>query len=247
MDTRKRQQTAVDPTVASALVIDDNHKLSTMARYNLRSCGLDFLGSREPGAIVSTLRSLSPTLIILCVRASVHRNVGHCLRIRQSFDGPLLVIGHIPSDEYESQLLNSGADCVLENTSTDRIFKAHVAALLRRCVRRPPSPEPPGARDDAPPRDRLVISPDSRQVTIDGKCIALTVAEFDLLSILASRQGKVVSRDELCQTLLRREYDGLDRCIDLRMSRLRKKLEDNARLPRLIKSVRSEGYMLVKQ
>ena len=105
----------------------------------------------------------------------------------------------------------------------------------------------PGARDDAPPRDRLVISPDSRQVTIDGKCIALTVGEFDLLSILASRRGKVVSRDELCKTLLRREYDGLDRCIDLRMSRLRKKLEDNARLPRLIKSVRSEGYMLVKQ
>jgi DNA-binding response OmpR family regulator len=93
----------------------------------------------------------------------------------------------------------------------------------------------------------MEIDRSTRQVRVDQREILLTTAEFDLLWRLACRAGEAVTRDELYADILSREYDGLDRCIDLRVSRLRRKLGDNSRNPRLIKSVRYEGYLLVSE
>jgi DNA-binding response OmpR family regulator len=103
-----------------------------------------------------------------------------------------------------------------------------------------------------PTHDSLHLGPmeihrQTRRVRIDEREVSLTTAEFDLLWRLARRAGEPVTRDELYADILRREYDGLDRCIDLRVSRLRKKLGDDSRNPRLIKSVRYEGYLLVAE
>ncbi len=81
-------------------------------------------------------------------------------------------------------------------------------------------------------------------MTRDGRSVRLTWAEFDLLWYLAANTGRVISRDELFDRLLGVEYNGLDRTIDVRVSRLRRKLESEAGMPRLIQSVRSEGYCL---
>jgi len=94
---------------------------------------------------------------------------------------------------------------------------------------------------------QMEIDRNTRQVRLDQREISLTTAEFDLLWRLARRAGRPVTRDELYADILSREYDGLDRCIDLRVSRLRKKLGDDSRNPRLIKSVRYEGYLLVSE
>jgi len=93
----------------------------------------------------------------------------------------------------------------------------------------------------------LEIDRQARQVRIDDREISLTSAEFDLLWSLACRAGQPVTRDQLYHDILSREYDGLDRCIDLRVSRLRRKLGDDSRHPRLIKAVRYEGYLLVAE
>jgi two-component system response regulator RstA len=88
----------------------------------------------------------------------------------------------------------------------------------------------------------LDIDVASRSVTIDGRNIRLTWSEFDLLWYLAMNTGRVVSRDELFTRLLGIEYNGLDRTIDVRVSRLRRKLETDPGTPKIIQSVRSEGY-----
>ena len=93
----------------------------------------------------------------------------------------------------------------------------------------------------------MEIDRSTRQVRLGRREISLTSAEFDLLWRLASHAGEAVTRDQLYVDILSREYDGLDRCIDLRVSRLRKKLGDDSRNPRLIKSVRYEGYLLVSE
>jgi two-component system response regulator RstA len=90
----------------------------------------------------------------------------------------------------------------------------------------------------------LVVDCDSRTVTNNGRDIGLTWMEFDLLWYLAANSGRVVSRDELFEKFLGIEYNGLDRTIDVRVSRLRKKLEINSDLPPVIQSVRSEGYCM---
>ena len=93
----------------------------------------------------------------------------------------------------------------------------------------------------------LVIDTANRSVTIEDKLVILTTAEFDLLWLLAKSAGKVIARDELYQQLHGVRYDGLDRSIDLRVSRLRKKLGDDPVHPQRIKSVRSVGYLLATQ
>lgn len=92
--------------------------------------------------------------------------------------------------------------------------------------------------------DRLTIDPSRRICTLGGQEVDLTTAEFELLWLLAVHAGSVVSRHRLYQELLGLKYDGLDRSIDLRVSRLRRKLKDDPNRPQLIKSVRGVGYLL---
>lgn len=93
----------------------------------------------------------------------------------------------------------------------------------------------------------MLINKAIQSVYIDNQEITLTASEFDLLWILASYKNRIVSRESLYRVLLKAEYDGLDRCIDNRISRLRRKLQDNSKNPHFIKSNRSEGYLLVEE
>ena len=106
------------------------------------------------------------------------------------------------------------------------------------------SEQQPAVTIDTIRLDGLTVSRPQRSAVVAEKAVNLTTAEFDLLWYLACNAGSVVTRDDLYRAVLKTEYDGLDRCIDLRISRLRRKLGDNAREPQLIKSVRSEGYIL---
>jgi DNA-binding response OmpR family regulator len=90
----------------------------------------------------------------------------------------------------------------------------------------------------------LQVDAGERTATLNGRDLALTDAEFDLLAILLLHAGRLVTRDELSLRLRGLPYDGRDRTIDLRVVRLRQKLGDDARRPRFIRSVRGEGYLL---
>ncbi|MGI9592487.1 MAG: winged helix-turn-helix domain-containing protein, partial [Myxococcota bacterium] len=114
---------------------------------------------------------------------------------------------------------------------------ARVRALLRRSLAGPKAAESRRSLRTGP----LAIELASRRVLVAGEEVALTTAEFDLLALLADRCGEVVSRDELYQELRGLPYDGIDRSIDLRVSRVRAKLGAAAEL---LKSVRSVGYLL---
>ena len=91
----------------------------------------------------------------------------------------------------------------------------------------------------------LRISETSREVWLQGAPVPLTTQEFELLSLLAHRAGELVSRDEVFRTMRGIDYDGLDRSIDGRVSKLRRKLGDDAAAPTRIKTVWGKGYLLV--
>jgi DNA-binding response OmpR family regulator len=93
---------------------------------------------------------------------------------------------------------------------------------------------------------QLRIERENRTVRIFGKPVEMSTAEFDLLWLLASHAGEILTRDLIYEKIRGFDYDGLDRSIDLRVSRLRKKLGDSAKRPRLIKSVRGIGYLFVR-
>ena len=114
---------------------------------------------------------------------------------------------------------------------------------LRRHLRHNTAPEADGIGE--PIRvGALCVDPARRQVWLAGTAVSVTTAEFELLYLLACRAGETLSRRTIFQQIHGLKYDGLDRSIDLRISRLRKKLGDDPADPSRIKSVRGVGYML---
>ena len=85
----------------------------------------------------------------------------------------------------------------------------------------------------------------SRDVYLDGEKVILSTHEFDLLHIIAKNAGSILSRDYLFNKLYNREYDGLDRTMDVRISQLRKKLNDNSEEALRIKTIWGKGYLFV--
>jgi two-component system response regulator RstA len=117
-----------------------------------------------------------------------------------------------------------------------------VRALMRRAERTAPST---GTHKPDLTLGALRISETSREVWLQSQPVALTTQEFELLSLLAHRAGELVSRDEVFRTMRGIDYDGLDRSIDGRVSKLRRKLGDDAAAPTRIKTVWGKGYLLV--
>ncbi len=135
--------------------------------------------------------------------------------------------------------LELGADDYLAKPVRPRVLLARVRALMRRSAVE--AREDDDRRIEAGP---LQIDRSSRRAMVNEESVDLTSAEFELLWILAQSRGRVVSRDTLYEKTMRIPFDGVDRTIDLRISRLRRKLGDDTQCPTIIKTVRGRGYLL---
>ena len=178
--------------------------------------------------------------------------------VRGRYRGPIGMLTARDDDIDQVLGLEGGADDYITKPVAPRVLLARLRALLRRAQ---PAGAATAAGDassaGAPARaptsgsaterrhGRLAIRPDAREARLDGQPIELTTAEFDLLLYLSERAGEIVSRDDIMQALRGLEFDGLDRAIDARISRLRRKLGDDALAPSRIKTVRGQGYLFV--
>ncbi len=124
-----------------------------------------------------------------------------------------------------------------------RVLLARIRALLRRFHQNFPTA---GAFSDEARIGGLKISRHDHQVTLDGCPVVLTTNEFELLWILVTHAGQVMNRDQLFPAMRGIAYDGADRSVDVTVSRLRRKLDDDAGAPCKIKTVWGKGYLLVK-
>jgi len=120
-----------------------------------------------------------------------------------------------------------------------RVLLARIEAILRRA-----RPAPGAAKEAKLAAGRLEIDAGRRSAAIAGRSLELTTGDFDILWLLATRQGAVVTRDEILRVVRGIDYDGLDRSIDARICRLRKKLQDAGGAESMIKTVRLRGYLL---
>ena len=145
------------------------------------------------------------------------------------------------TDDMDQVLgLEMGADDYVPKPVQPRVLLARMRALLRRSE--------PGAIGEETRLSfaDLVIDNATREAWLDGDRIDLTSAEFDLLWLLASNAGRVLTREEIFDRLRGIRYDGQDRSIDVRVSRIRPKIGDDPNQPHRIKTVRSKGYLFVR-
>ncbi|MDD5425565.1 MAG: winged helix-turn-helix domain-containing protein [candidate division Zixibacteria bacterium] len=196
--------------------------------------------------ILPLLMTEKPQVLIVNTDGSSLKTLSLCSKIRRYFEGSILVIAPHNNTEYKKALLDCGADDFLTAPVTGQIMTDRIKHFSMKTnvskVAIPPDNQKPNLQIG-----NILLDKTKRVVSIDNREINLTASEFDLLWLLASNKNRIVSRESLYQVLLKTEYDGLDRCIDNRISRLKRKLQDNSINPQLIKSVRSEGYILVEE
>jgi DNA-binding response OmpR family regulator len=218
-------------------MIDDDTSLSALlAEYFLRF-GHTLLVAATAAAGRHLLRRDDPDLLILDVMLPDADGMGLCRSIRAESAIPILMLtarGDLPDRVLG---LECGADDYVSKPFEPRELVARVETLMRR------------SRDLPPCRltatGGLVLESETRRVTLGADVVDLTSMEFELLRILMESRGRVLSRDALLQRL--RGIDGsvFDRSVDMLVSRLRKKLADDTRAPRFIKTIWGNGYQFV--
>lgn len=227
------------------LLVDDDIKLTELVAAFLRENGyLVQVEHRGDNAIDRILKE-QPRLVVLDIMLPGADGLAVCRAVRPKYAGPIIMLTALNDDIDEVAGLELGADDYLGKPIKPRLLLAHIRALLRR-FDEAEGEAPTGGKPAANRRltvGDIVLDQGQRQATRDGVVLDLTTAEFDLLWLLGQHAGEVLSREEIHQRIFRVEYDGVDRTIDLRISRIRKKIGDDPRSPQIIKTVRGSGYL----
>ncbi len=231
------------------LLVEDDFKLASLVKEYLESNHFRVeVESNGERAVARILRD-QPDLVILDLMLPGLDGLSVCRRVREHFSNPILVLTARVDEVDEIVGLEVGADDYMAKPVRPRLLLARVHTLLRRHDRQREAQSNDGPLPENPSgvcrTDRLVVDLSRREVTLDGALIDLSTAEFDLLTYFAQRPGVVLTREQISRDLRGIEWDGLDRTIDIRVARLRRKLGDDGKAPQLIKSVRGTGYLLV--
>lgn len=223
------------------VIVEDDAKLAALVGEFLQSQGLQIDLIEDGSRAVEHILAHPPSLVVLDLMLPGEDGLSVCRRLREAgFARPILMLTARSDDQDHIQGLETGADDFVNKPVRPQVLLARIRALLRRTET--DAPEQPLTRLVF---GALVIDNARREAWLEGELIDLTGAEFDLLWLLASNAGRILSREETFVALRGIEYDGQDRSIDVRISRIRPKIGDDPDMPRLIKTVRSKGYLFV--
>jgi len=222
------------------LIIDDDTRLAAMVADYLSTAG--FAVDRRPTGLdgLAAIARTSFDAVILDVMLPDIDGFEVCRRIRMRSEVPILMLTARGDDTDRIVGLEIGADDYLPKPFNPRELLARVRAILRR--RKGLS----GAGDAVLRFGRLELDRGSRTVRIDAEERTLTGHQFDLLVVLAENAGRVLNRERLLDLLKGHEMDAFDRSIDVHISRIRLAIENDAKHPRRIITVRGSGYVFAK-
>jgi DNA-binding response OmpR family regulator len=225
------------------LLVEDDARLAELTATYLEQNGLRVAIEARGDRALERFAQDRPRLVLLDLLLPGKDGLSICRELRRQHDVPILILTARDTDFDHVIGLESGADDYVMKPVDPMVLLARVRALLRRVER-------PGGTQVSERRADLVlgalrISETSREVWLHSQPVPLTTQEFELLSLLAHRAGELVSRDEVFRTMRGIDYDGMDRSIDGRVSKLRRKLGDDAAAPTRIKTVWGKGYLLV--
>ncbi len=224
------------------LIVEDDERLAALTQDYLRKNGLDVAIEMDGKQAIERIINEQPDLVVLDVMLPGSDGLTVCREVRPHYHNPILMLTARTDDMDQVLGLEMGADDYVAKPAQPRVLLARIRALLRRSDVTP--------TDEAPHHlefGDLVIDNGGRSVTLNDELVDFTSAEYDLLWLLASNAGKILSREDIFERLRGIEYDGQDRSIDVRISRIRPKIGDDPENPKRIKTVRSKGYLFVKE
>ncbi|MEN4767638.1 two-component system response regulator RstA [Duffyella gerundensis] len=185
----------------------------------------------------------NPELVMLDIMLPGKDGMTLCRDLRASWQGPIVLLTSLDSDMNHILSLEMGANDYILKTTPPAVLLARLRLHLRQASSSGEEIAPVVSRHKLLQFGTLSIDPVNRQVQLQDEEIVLSTADFDLLWELATHAGQILNRDALLKTLRGVSYDGMDRSIDVAISRLRKKLNDSATEPYRIKTIRNKGYL----
>ncbi|MDO7926815.1 response regulator [Pseudomonas sp. KFB-139] len=222
------------------MLVEDDSALAELIASYLQRFEYDVTVINRGDRALEGMHRLRPDLVILDLMLPGLDGLHVCRQLRD--ESPALPIIMLTArDKSDDQILGleTGADDYVAKPCEPRVLLARIRTLLRRSL----SAE---TRHDAQQivLGQLLIDLSERQVQWRHQDVELSSGEYNLLLVLASHAGEVLSRDQLIQQLRGIEFNGIDRSVDVAISKLRRKFEDNPAEPRRIKTVWGKGYLL---
>ncbi|HEY2732911.1 MAG TPA: response regulator transcription factor [Polyangiales bacterium] len=222
----------------SIVYVEDDERLARLTAQYLRAHDVQVhLIGRGEQAVQEVLRA-RPDVVLLDLMLPGLGGLEICRKLREWLDVPIIIVTARSEEADRVMGLEGGADDYVSKPFSSRELLARVRAHARRARGKA---GPAQTRIEIGP---LVIDGATLTATLRGKRLALTTQEFALLRVLASRAGRVLGREQLLQLVHGSADEAFDRSIDVHVSRLRHKLEDDSRSPRILKTIRGVGYML---
>jgi two-component system OmpR family response regulator len=230
------------PKNPHVLVVDDHREIRELLAQLLKKEGYEVTTAGDGREMRAALLERSIDLVLLDVMLPQVDGLTLCRELRAQRVGLPIIMLTAKDDEIDRVLgLELGADDYVTKPFGSRELVARIRAVLRR-VRAAPAPQPP-EESRVYRFGRWIFDPSRRELVLDGDVVVpLSSGEFDLLLVFVTHPGRTLTRDRLLDLAKGRDAAPFDRSIDLQVSRLRKKLGDDARSPRIIKTVWGGGY-----
>jgi DNA-binding response OmpR family regulator len=224
------------------LIVEDDDQLTDLLLEYLQMHGFEVSHASTGDEGAQKILDTNPDLAILDLMLPGMNGLDVCRRVRNDYTGSILMLTASQSEADHVAALELGADDFVVKPIEPRVLLARIRTQLRR-------------RGTGRVSDRtnekgilnigsLQIDIDSRTVSVDDQPVLLTTMEFNVLSMLARDAGNVVKRDDLYTDVIGIKYDGIDRGLDVHVSRIRRKLKRSGFDPSQLKSVRGLGYLL---
>ncbi|MEM8795005.1 MAG: response regulator [Pseudomonadota bacterium] len=231
--------TNADTTI---LVCDDEVDVREMLQEYLKKRGYGVLSAANGPDLRTLLTSGGIDLIVLDINMPGEDGLSVLRRLRTENDVPVVML--TAAGEVVDRIvgLEMGADDYLAKPVDLRELEARIKAVLRRKTAPQVVPKAVSEEHAQFGQYRLDI-PAAKLTDSSGADVSLTAMEFNLLKVFAENKGRVLNRDQILEKAHDREWDPFDRSIDIRISRLRRKIEDNPTKPQIIRTVRGIGYV----
>ena len=228
------------------LIVDDDAETRSLLQQYLQKQGYRVTSAADGKALRGSLLTARPDLIVLDLMLPGEDGLQLCRDLRSRSNLPVIMLTARGEETDRIVGLEMGADDYLAKPFNPRELLARIKSVLRRARSLPENLEPDAVNSFAFAGWTLDVA--TRNLTApDGVVVPLSGTEFKLLRAFLAHPNRVLSRDQLIDFMISRDAGPFDRAIDVQVSRLRQRLRDDAREPRIIKTVRGEGYVLAAQ
>lgn len=236
------------PQPIRLLLVEDDIRLATLVKDYLEQENFSIRVEHRGDTALENFDPDAVDIVILDLMLPGKDGLEVCTQLRGRFNGPILILTAKSSDIDHVMGLELGADDFVRKPIEPPVLLARLRALMRRggTVKNPKESAPVSTGKNTIGFGSLSINLKSHTVHLNSTKVDLTTQEYELLLFLVNNAGKVLSRDDIFSNIRGIEYDGLDRTVDVRISRLRKKLDDHPEQPHRIKTIWGKGYLFVE-